>query len=113
MFTSEDLDNLPDLGDSQHQTMPDIEITTNGVEKLLKTLNSRKAAGPDGIPCRLLQVVSKELAPALTTLFRKSLDSGQVPMDWRHALVQSIFKKEELATPQIIDPYLLLACVAK
>ena len=80
--------------------MPDFEITVNGVEKLLRNLNTRKAAGPDGIPCRLLQAVHKELAPALTTLFTKSLNSGQVPMDWKHALVQPIYSKREIIVIQ-------------
>ena len=110
VFTNEDLDNLPDLGDSPFPPMPDINITTDGVEKLLKKLNTRKAAGPDGIPCRLLQCVSKELAPALTTLFTKSLDSGQVPKDWRHALVQPIYKKGDRSNPANYRP-ISLTCV--
>ena len=110
VFTKEDLDNLPDLGDSPHPSMPDFDISVNGIEKLLKNINPRKAAGPDGIPCRLLQSVAKELAPGLTKLFSTSLESGQVPKDWCHAIVQPIFKKGDRSTAANYRP-ISLTCV--
>ncbi|KAH3800380.1 hypothetical protein DPMN_154013 [Dreissena polymorpha] len=43
--------------------MPDIELSINGIEKLLKNLNPHKAAGPDQIRPIVLKMLSKELAP--------------------------------------------------
>ena len=77
VFTAEDLTNMPDLGDSPYPDMPDIIVTTNGVQKLLEKLNLRKAAGPDNTSCRLLGTVARELAPALAYLFRHSLQMAQ------------------------------------
>ena len=48
--------------------MQEITFTVSGVEALLKGINHRKAAGPDEIPCRLLQETHKELAPYEFTL---------------------------------------------
>ena len=110
VFTHEDLDNLPDLPDSPYPDMPDIEISTLGIQKLLKNLNGKKAAGPDGIPCRLLQAVSQELAPALTTLFRTSLDKGETPMAWKHATVQPIYKKGDRSSAANYRP-ISLTCI--
>ena len=59
----------------------------NSVYKLLLNLNPWKAAGPDGVPCHLLQAITKELAPAQTLLFNNSLATGKVPQQWEHALV--------------------------
>ena len=73
--------------------MPEITVSENGAYKLLASLNPRKAAGPDGVPCRLLQAVAKEHAPALTLLFNSSLATSQVPQQWKHALVQPILKR--------------------
>ena len=80
VFTREDLDGLPTLEESTHPDMLEIMVSGNGMYKLL--LNPRKAAGPGGVPCRLLQAVAKELAPALTLLFNSSLATGQVPPQW-------------------------------
>ncbi|KAA0203119.1 hypothetical protein HAZT_HAZT000547 [Hyalella azteca] len=90
--------------------MSEINITENGVYKLLASLNPRKAPGPDGIPCRLVREVAEELAPAVTLLFVKSLNTGQVPYLWKHALVQPIFKIRETGTrPPTSAPSLSLA----
>jgi hypothetical protein len=94
VFTKEDTTNMPNLGPSPHPDMPDINISTNGIKKLLERLNPRKASGPDNIPCRLLVTVADELAPALELLFRMSLKTGVVPAEWKHALVQPIYKKK-------------------
>lgn len=93
VFTDENLASMPTLGASPHPNMPDIMVAEEGIRKLLHGLNPKKAAGPDGIPCRLLQAIATELAPALTSLFRTSLQSGQIPKAWKHALVQPVFKK--------------------
>ena len=54
------------------------------VYRLLLNLNPRKAAGPYGVPCCLLQAVAKELVPALTLLFNSSLETGQVPQQYKY-----------------------------
>ena len=45
VFTKEDLSSLPHIGTSKIPCMPDIHITTSGVEKLLKNLQAHKVAG--------------------------------------------------------------------
>lgn len=45
--------------------MPDIEVSLEGVVKLLKELNPNKASGPDGIPAHILKLAAEEVAPAL------------------------------------------------
>jgi hypothetical protein len=90
--------------------MPNIDIQENGVYKLLKGLNPRKASGPDGIPSKLLQALAKELAPPLTMLFKSSLQTGQIPQVWRHALVQPIFKKGDKSQAANYRP-ISLTCI--
>ena len=53
-------------------TVNDIDITVNGVKKLLDGLNPYKASGPDNIKPRLLKELSDVIAPILTTIFRLS-----------------------------------------
>ncbi len=93
VFTDEKEEDFPCLGNSPHPTMPDIIISSAGVEKLLLGLNPSKAAGPDAIPARFLKATAVELAPILTQLFQQSLQTGIVPEDWRTANVAPVFKK--------------------
>ena len=70
--------------------MPPISITVQGVDILFTGPNPNKAQGPDEISPRLL----KELhAPILTIIFQRSLESGIVPKDWKHAIITPAVKK--------------------
>ncbi|KAA0184838.1 hypothetical protein HAZT_HAZT002046 [Hyalella azteca] len=109
-FTREDMTHMPVLDSSPHPTVPEINITENGVYKLLASLNPRKASGPDGIPCRLVREVAEELASALTLLFVKSLDTGQVSHVWEHAIVQPIIKKGDRSQAANYRP-ISLTCI--
>lgn len=68
-------------------------MTVEGVIKLLRRLNPRKACGPDLLPARILKELADEIAPLLTTIFQVSFRDGQVPKDWKMANVTAIFKK--------------------
>ena len=70
-----------------------LKVDWKGVHKLLKNLKTHKATGPDSIPAFTLKAAADELAPALAVLFQLSLDQGEIPADWREALVVPIFKK--------------------
>ena len=71
-FTSEDpLQPLPDLGPSPHPAVSDINITQEGIQKLLCHLNPHKATGPDQVSPRLLKETAKQISPALT-LYQKN-----------------------------------------
>jgi len=67
--------------------------------KKIRGLRKEAAAGPDEIGPRLLQELERELAPALTAVFRASLETGEVPEDWRQANVTPIFKKGVKSDP--------------
>ena len=73
--------------------MPDISITTQGIENLLNDLKIHKACGPDTISARILKETSDIIAPILQIIFQISLNTGRVPTDWTTAYVTPIFKK--------------------
>jgi len=73
--------------------VPDIQVTTPGVLKLLSQLDVRKSIGPDGISPWILKETSHEVAPILTFIFNQSLSSGVVPQDWRLANIFALHKK--------------------
>jgi hypothetical protein len=79
----------------QYPSADELDITENGVLKLLTSINPNKAAWPDNIKPKLLKELATEIAPILTIIFRKSFDTGEVPSDWRNANVSPVFKKGE------------------
>ena len=103
--------SMPD-DQSDHRPMAAISDLTQGVEKLLSNLNPTKAAGPDGIPPRVLRELAREVAPTLTKIYQSSLQTGEVPRDWKEALVTDwrevpvtlVFKKGEHYNPANYRP---------
>ena len=47
----------------------------------------------DGIHTSILKALSEEMILLLCMLFKKSLDEGVVPLDWRAANVVPLYKK--------------------
>jgi len=47
-----------------------------------------KAPGPDHVPSYVLQHSAHEIAPILHVIFKQSLNSGDLPMDWLTANIQ-------------------------
>ena len=84
--------------------MPDIKVTAEGVLKLLQKLNPNKAPGPDMLPARIMKELAAEISPLLAIIYRKSLDTGTIPKNWKTANVTAIFKKGESTKPAIIGP---------
>ena len=110
VFTNENTSSMPKTGISSFPSIKDIIVSYNGVLKLIRSLNPGKAAGPDGIPCRLLVMVAEQIAHPLTCLFQSSLNTGSIPQIWKHAHVAPIFKKGDRSAPVNYRP-ISLTCV--
>jgi hypothetical protein len=93
VYTREKEGNMPNLGQQCYPTMDHIRVNIHGVHKLLRELDPHKAPGPDNIPPFILKEASEEIAPILTRLFQRSLDSGVVPEDWKQATIVPAYKK--------------------
>jgi hypothetical protein len=88
-YTNQEFQNKCHMG-GRYQTAPEINIACAGVLKLLQKLNRNKAVGPDNIRPKILKELAPEIAPILTIIFRKSLETGEVPPDWRLANVNPV-----------------------
>ena len=64
-----------------------------GFFNLLSTSNIHKACGPDLVNVIFLKQTCLVIAPFITTLFQISLDSGDIPTDWKAAYISPIYKK--------------------
>ena len=102
VFTKEDCSNLPTLNSSPTKSMLPIQISTEGIAKLLKELTLQKA--PDGPNCfteTILKTCAEQVAPLLQQIFQKSLDTDELPLDWQKANVTPILKTGNSQTLQI------------
>ena len=95
VFTTESIDNIPNKGVSSHPVIPSLTITTPGIQKLLNNINPHKATGPDNISGRILKDLQNLTAPILTIIFQKSLQTGCILSNWKHANVAPANKKGE------------------
>ena len=93
--------------------IPSIIISARKVRRVLRSLKTDKASGPDGIPPRFLKEFAEELAPVLCRLFRLILISCTYPSSWKHALVQPVPKKGDRSNPSNYRPIALTSAVAK
>ena len=94
-----------------YNTMHDICISTEGIDKLLRNLHPDKAAGPDELKPLLYKELHAEIAPLLQVIFSSSLCSGTVPEDWTKARVTPIYKKGDKSSAANYRP-ISLTCIA-
>ena len=97
-------------GPSDYPETDNIIISESGVLKLLQNLNAHKAGGPDNIKPTILKELAGELAPILSIIFNKSLESGEIPSDWKKARITPAFKKGKKYLPSNYRP-ISLTCV--
>lgn len=93
--------------------MPDIQVCTKGIEKLLKNLKTDKAAGPDQISPILLKELHNEVSPIVQILFQLSYDTGVLPREWCTASVGPLFKKGDRSKPANYRPISLTCILCK
>ncbi|PLS49478.1 hypothetical protein CYV29_15670, partial [Carnobacterium maltaromaticum] len=94
-------------------TLGQVGIRREEVLGILKGIKVDKSPGPDGIYPRLLREAREEIAGALTDIFAASLNTGEVPEDWRIANVVPLFKKGSRDNPGNYRPVSLTSVVGK
>lgn len=74
-------------------------------------INVYKAIGPNGIFPKILYEAAAELTELLTIIFNKSLEAGDIPTDWKSAVVTAIHKKRrQKRTKQLQTNFPDLSC---
>ena len=71
----------------------DCEFIIGDVKEQMTKLKHDKPPGPDGIhPC-VLNLCADEMAKPMFIIYKKSLEEGRLPREWKSARVDPIFKK--------------------
>ena len=93
-----------DLDNCEYSALSSLDISINGVTKLLKNLKPRKAPGPDNIKPLVMKETATKIAPGLTAIFKnhsiqeKCLKTGELQM------LRQFLRKEHGTQHLTIDP---------
>lgn len=77
-------------------------LSAASVKRTLSAINTRKAAGPDNIPGRVLKDCAEELKDVFTDIFNTSLRQATVPSGFKTATIIPVPKK---SSPSCFNDY--------
>ena len=93
---------LPNTNHMPDQMLSDLVIPETEILDLLKSIDTSKATGPDGISPRMLKEAATVIYPSFTRIINLSLSFCQVPKEWKKAHVLPIHKKK---AKNVLDNY--------
>ena len=67
---------------------------------MIKSLNPKKATGPDLIPPKLIKTARPQIANVLTGMINNAIDEGIFPDSLKRAQVTPVFKKADNLTKE-------------
>ncbi|KAL6490166.1 hypothetical protein MHYP_G00005110 [Metynnis hypsauchen] len=92
---------------------PPFLITERDVKKVFRTVNTRRAPGPDGLCGRVLKACVHQLAPIFTVIFNLSLSLSTVPSCFKQSVIVPVPKKPQPACHNDYRPVALTSVVMK
>ena len=93
--------------------MEDLHIRREEISDMMKSLDKRKANGPDEISCWVLQECAEELSTPLHNIFINSLSQGKLPNIWKRANIVPLYKKGNRENPLNYRPVSLTSVICK
>ena len=112
VFTKEDDTPIPEFKSTEN-ILDNITFNVEQVQKLLEGVNETKSKGADNMHPKLVRETAGQISKPLTLLFKKSMETGQVPSDWKIANVTPIHKKGPKHVPSNYRPISLTSIICK
>ena len=100
--------NKPQVG-----ILPNIDIVESEIIKTIGNFKEHKSPGLDGITSTYAIKTKEILAKPLYYLFQKSLETNQIPDDWKRANITPIFKKGDKSNVENYRPISLTSFYGK
>ena len=92
-----------DLKDLQEQQISDdLYLSKEVILHELAALDTTKSTGADNVHPKILNECRYELAELLCSLMQNSWDKGEIPEDWKCAIITEIHKKRQKKVTQTI-----------
>ena len=90
-----------------------VSCSSEDVARVISSMRSNVAAGPDGISSRMLKNTHPSISPSLAALYNTSFKLGKVPADWKSSRVVPIPKPGDPSLAKNYRPISLLPLVSK
>ena len=90
-----------------------LSFSVADVSKTFKSVNTRKGAGPDGIPSRVLRACSDQLADVFMDIFNLSLSQSAVPTWFKMATIVPVPKNAKVTELNDYRPVALTSVIMK
>ena len=114
MFTVEPEGEVPTIPpETVKEKLGDITITPEMVAKKLRKINISKSPGPDKIHPRVLRELCEIICTPIAIIFQTSLDTMELPKEWKNAHVTALFKKGNRKLASNYRPVSLTSIICK
>ena len=115
VFVNEEDDNFfeENTNPSLNQSINTIDLNEAIILKAIDKLNVSKAPGPDGIHARIIKECKDSFSILFNIIFKKSLNEGTLPKQWKQANVKALFKKGKRTKCSNYRPVSLTSIVCK
>ena len=91
------IDNGGEIPSFQHpktdKSLSNITFTEKYIEKVIQNLDSNNAHGHDMVSISMLKICGKSITKPLLIIYKKCLEKGCFPNEWKKANVVPIHKK--------------------
>ena len=112
-FSDEHEQVLQNITQNNDSTVLDCQITNDEIVASLKSINSNRSPGPDGICIEMIKVTLHEILPFLNVLFNKIYDTGIFPSEWSKSIICPIHKSGSLSNPENFRGISLINSISK
>ena len=103
----------PDISSISSVTLDDLDFTTQEVCNLLQNLKPDSSPGPDDIHPLVLRRLADLISTPVFEIFRRSLDEGRLPKNWKRAVIKPIYKGGSRTDPANYRPICLTSVLCK
>ena len=91
----------------------EVDFDLSKVKDILSNIDSNKAQGPDNIHGLVQKNCANALAKPLSIIFKLVYNTGIIPVEWKLANVEPVFKKDEKENVENYRPISLICICGK